>query len=152
MKYIKSFEKMLREELKVLSQQNININTFKNELTHRETWDLKNFSVKKRFNMNEINDLNLYFSVFQNISNNFKFNVNFGGFGKERINFKGTINKYSEYNMDGSINSDYFLIEGYIKLKLGIDEGSRDINIKLNSLNEIMDFFDDFEKNIIMEY
>ncbi len=43
---------------------------------------------------------------------------------------------------------DYFLIKGYIKVNLGNDKGERDVNIKLNSLQEVIKFFNNFENNM----
>jgi len=149
-RYIDTFkERLLKETLEIINQRNINIDLFENELSNRETWELEKWSGKKRFNNDELKQLNLNFGILKNVINDYNFNLNFGGFGREKINFKGIIIKYSEYDNEGKkMIDDYFLIKGYIKVNLGNDKGERDINIKLKSLQEVIKFFNNFENNI----
>ena len=140
---------ILKESLEIINQRTINIDLFDDELSRRETWELENWSGKKRFNTAELNELNLHFGVVNIVINDYNFNLNFGGFGREKINFKGVVIKYSEYDNEGKkMIYDYFLIKGYIKVNLGNDKGERDVNIKLNSLQEVIKFFNNFENNI----
>lgn len=149
-KHIDTFKEWeLKENLEIVNQREINIDLFDNELTKREAWKLGNWSGKRRFDNNEIKKLSLYFGTYKPIYNDFDFNLNFGGFGREKINFKGTITKYSEYDDEGKkMINDYFLIKGYIKVNLGDDKGEREINIKLKSLQDVINFFDNFKDNI----
>lgn len=151
MKNIKNFNdySMSKESLGIINQRNINIDLFDNELSRRETWKLEKWSAKKRFNTDELKELNLYFGVLRNVINDYNFNLSFGGFGREKINFRGVVVKYSEYDNEGEkMIDDYFLIKGYIRVNLGNDKGERDVNIKLKSLQEVIKFFNNFENNI----
>ena len=92
---------ILKESLEIINQRTINIDLFDDELSRRETWELENWSGKKRFNTAELNELNLHFGVVNIVINDYNFNLNFGGFGREKINFKGVVIKYSEYDNEG---------------------------------------------------
>lgn len=45
-------------------------------------------------------------------------------------------------------DSIYFLIKGMINIRLGYDKNSKNVFLKFDNINDIIDFLDNFEKNI----
>lgn len=138
----------------IVSSHTINIDSFDNEISHRQEWELDRRSGNKSFELDELKKLNLSFGTHKNIRNDYPFNLNFGGFGKERINFKGNIYKKAEYDKDGKklLEDPYFLIDGTITVSLGNDKGNRIIIVKLENVQDVMNFFNKFEDNISFGY
>jgi hypothetical protein len=131
MNYIKKFDE-ISEDIEIVDQFDIEISKFDNELTDRENWDLYKWSDVRNFSKDDVNKLNYFFGVYKTDLRKFMFKLDVGGFGRERINFSGCINKKSEYDNDGKklIDDVYFLIDGYIKVKFGEHSGERKIFLK----------------------
>ncbi len=146
---IKKFKQFF-EELEIIDQRDISIETFENELTDRQTWELEKWSSNQRLDKGEIIKLSLYFGLFKDKVRDYDFNLKFGGIGKEKINFRGVINKKAEYDKEGKKLSDnvYFLIKGYIKVSLGNDKGERSVNVKLPDIDSVINFLKGFEENL----
>jgi len=138
MKYIKSYN----ENLTVVDQRNISIDKFDNELTDREVLDLDTWSKSIPFTKDELIKLSLHFGDMNNLyrsnlTDNFGFDLNYGGFGREKISFKGVINKKSEY----------YLIIGHIKIRFDSNNGRKSIRLKFDTIGNVIDFFKSFEDN-----
>lgn len=160
MKHLKSFEKfeIIKEELVIVDEHNIEIEKFDNELTPRENWDLNKWSGQKSFDNSEINKLSRYFGKLA--SNNmfltsspiteYQFKLNYGGYGKEKYIFRGYVYKKSEYDNSGRrmLDDVYYLIDGYIKVNFDSNKGERAIFVKFNTIRELIQFFQEFEKKI----
>ena len=149
-KHIDTFkERILKEKLEVVNQENIIIKPFDNELEDRENWELDQRSGNRPFDKNELMKLNIYFGVLKNPVRNYEFKFKSGGFGQEKFKFNGVINKKSEYDYKTKELSDeiYYIINGYLSVEFGPHKGNRLLNLKFDNFDDVISFFKTFKDN-----
>lgn len=142
------------EKIEVVSQEDIEISKFDNELTDREYLVLKKGLINQNFTGDEINALNTIFGTYKLNFKNCTFELEFGGFGREIINFNGCINKYTEFdNNDKKLLNEFcYIIDGDIHVKYGLNIGYRGIHIALNNFRDVISFFENFESKIQINF
>ena len=154
MKNLKKFNDYflsLNEDLQIINNKVMEIEAFDNEIPRKEAWRLEKFSIKKNLDESELSKLNLLFGNLKQTTKDYVFRLKFGGFGREKITFNGYLNKMIEGDV-------FFLIYGYITFDMSgsftnhDEKVGREIILKLESIDDVMEFFKTFESKIRINF
>ena len=123
---------------------------FENELTDRQTWELKNYSIGKSFDDKELIKLNLYFGIYipkLHDSSEYVFKTEYGTFGQPITILRGKVCKKIEIEEKlVKYKKTYYLIDMHMTVKVGPNKGNRHVYLKFDTLEEVIKFFKSFER------
>ena len=148
---IKYFKQFINEEIniggfEVQSEYPLEIDTVY-KISLEEYSKLQQKSLGVSFDVNETEEFNIYFNKrnrFTQVGQKvYSFNKVFDGFGKPTKKISGQIEKYKRF---GEENETFYIIHFYLKIKSGSDYGRDGYLLKMNTLEEMFEFFDSFEE------
>ena len=158
MKNYKNFLKKINENINIIEIGDIHIEKFENEISENDLINDKNKIINLIFDVHEVIKLNLFFGVYYEDVVGYGFKTKFKTFGGTNIHFDGFITKNAYIFNDKIVNGKrnitindkdiFYIIEGEIIVKIGVNIGMKNVHLKFNTINNLINFVKDFQHKI----